>query len=72
MFVKNSAKNSTFVQKATSSTITLKVNFTMTLVVNFILMLKFNFILTFILIFLKAELDNMKKQGEILNYFFKM
>jgi hypothetical protein len=45
MFVKNSAKNSTFVQKETSSGITLKVNFTMTLDVHFVL--TFNFILIF-------------------------
>jgi hypothetical protein len=46
MFVKNSAKNSTFVQKETSASITLKVNFTMTLDVNVILMFRFNFIST--------------------------
>jgi hypothetical protein len=46
MFVKNSAKNSTFVQNETGSSIILKVNFTMALEVNFILMCTFNFILT--------------------------
>jgi hypothetical protein len=44
MLVKNSAKNSTSVQKETISSITLKVNFTMTLDLNFILL--FTFILT--------------------------
>jgi hypothetical protein len=56
MFVKNSAKNSIFVQKETSSSITLKVNFTGTLDVNFILMFKFNFIFLVILIFFKSKI----------------
>jgi hypothetical protein len=37
MLVKNSAKNSTFVEKETSLNIILKVNFTVTLDVDFIL-----------------------------------
>jgi hypothetical protein len=56
MFVKNLAKNSTYVQKETSSSITLKVNFTMTLVVNFIFMFKFKFILTCCFDIFKAKI----------------
>jgi hypothetical protein len=44
VFVRNSAKNSTFVQKERSRTVALKVNFTLTLDISFILMCKFNFI----------------------------
>jgi hypothetical protein len=40
VFVKNSAKNSTFIQKETSPSVTLKVNLILTLDVNFILMFK--------------------------------
>jgi hypothetical protein len=60
--VKNSATNSSFVQKERNSSITLKGNFTM-IHVNFILMFKSNFILTcYILIFLKARFDNTKRR----------
>jgi hypothetical protein len=41
VFVKNSAKNSTFVQKGISPSVTLKVNLILTLYVNFILILIF-------------------------------
>jgi hypothetical protein len=40
VFVNNSAKNSTFVQKETSPSVTLKVNLVLTLDANFILMFK--------------------------------
>jgi hypothetical protein len=40
VFVKNSVKNSTFVQKETSPSVTLKVNLLLTLDVNFILMFR--------------------------------
>jgi hypothetical protein len=52
MFVKNSATNSTLVQKETIPNITL--NFTMTLDVNFILT------------FLKARSDNSEKKKNLL------
>jgi hypothetical protein len=69
VFIKTLAKNSTFVQKETSSSITIQVNFTLTLDVNFILMFKCNLSLLVILIFLKAKLDNMKKQRKIVELF---
>jgi hypothetical protein len=69
MFVENSAKNSTFVQKQRSSSITLKVNFTVTLDVNFILMFKFNFILTCKSDIFKGNIRQCEKKRKIFELF---
>jgi hypothetical protein len=59
---RDSAKNSTSVQKGTSSNITLKVNFTVTPYVNFILMFKFNFSLTCYFDIFKGNIIQYEKQ----------
>jgi hypothetical protein len=71
MLVENSPKNSRFVQKETSSSITLKVNFTVILDVTFILMFKFNFILTCNFDIFKGKIRQYEKKKKSLNYFFK-